>query len=149
MLNVDFFQPHKHVHSSYSIIYLTIMNLPRSERFKQQTVLIIGIIPAFEHEPNTLNPFIKPMVEELKEFWDRGIQLYTFESPSLKLLFRIALMCVVCDIPAARKLCGLKDIMPIMAVLDAKNFFLVALAKKILVVLIDVIGLSKTYMITD
>ena len=108
MLNVDFFQPYKHVHSSYGVIYLTIMNLPRSERFKQQNVLIVGIIPAFEHEPDTFNPFIKPMVEELKEFWDRGIRLYTFESPSFKLLFRIALMCVACDIPAARKLCGFK-----------------------------------------
>ena len=48
------------------------------------------------------------MVEELKEIWGRGIQLYTFESPSFKLLFRIALMCVACDIPAARKLCGFK-----------------------------------------
>ena len=48
------------------------------------------------------------MVEELKEFWGRGIQLYTFELPSFKLLFRIALMCVACDIPAARKLCGFK-----------------------------------------
>ena len=104
MLNVDLFQPYKHVHSSYGIIYLTIMNLPRSERFKQQqNVLIVGIIPAFEHEPDTFNPFIKPMVEELKEFWDRGIRLYTSESPSFKLLFRIALMCVACDIPAARK----------------------------------------------
>jgi len=43
MLNVDFFQPYKHVHISYGAIYLTIMNLPRSERFKQQNVLIVGM----------------------------------------------------------------------------------------------------------
>lgn len=54
MLNVDFFQPYKHVHDSYGAIYLTIMNLPRSERFKQQNVIVIvGIIPAFEHEPDS------------------------------------------------------------------------------------------------
>ena len=51
MLNFDFFQPFKHVQQSYGVLYLTIMNLPRSERFKQQNVLIVGVIPPFEHEP--------------------------------------------------------------------------------------------------
>ena len=32
----------------------------------------------------------------------------TAESPNYKLLFRLALMCVACDIPAARKCCGFK-----------------------------------------
>jgi len=36
MLNFDVFQPFKHVQQSYGVIYLTIMNLPRSERFKQK-----------------------------------------------------------------------------------------------------------------
>jgi len=48
MLN---FQPFKHVQQSYGVLHLTIMNLPRSERFKQQNVLIVGVIPPFEHEP--------------------------------------------------------------------------------------------------
>lgn len=108
MLNVDFFQPYKHVAVSYGVIYLAIMNLPRADRFKKENILIIGIIPPFEHEPDTLNTFLKPMVEELNEFWNPGVRLYTAESPKFKLLYKIALMCVACDVPAARKCCGFK-----------------------------------------
>ena len=108
MLNLDFFQPFKHVNESYGVIYLTIMNLPRGERCKQQNVLIVGIIPSFAHEPDTLNPFLEPLVGELKEFWNPGVRLHTAESPKYKLLFQSALMYVACDIPAARKCCGFK-----------------------------------------
>ena len=83
-----------------------LMNLPRSERFKQENILLVGVIPAFEHEPSSLNSFLRPLVEELQEFWASGVRLYTAESPKYKLLFRLALMCVACDIPAARKCCG-------------------------------------------
>lgn len=108
MLNFDFFQPYKHVSESYGVLYLTLMNLPRSERFKQENVILVGIIPPFEHEPSTLNPFLRPLIDELKEFWESGVRLNTAESPQYKLLFRVALMCVACDIPAARKCCGFK-----------------------------------------
>ena len=103
-----FFQPYKHVTASYGVIYLALLNLTRAERLKKGNILIVGIIPPFEHEPDTLNPFLKPMVDELKEFWDPDVRLYTAESPKFKLLFIIALMCVACDIPAARKCCGFK-----------------------------------------
>ena len=105
MLNFDFFQPYKHTPESYGVFYMTLMNLPRDQRFKQENVLLVGIIPAFEHEP-PLNPFMEPLVRELQEFWNPGIRLFTAESPRFKLQFRLALMCVACDIPAARKVCG-------------------------------------------
>ena len=51
---------------------------------------------------------MRPLVDELKEFWGIGVRLNTAESPRYKLLFKLALMCVACDIPAARKCCGFK-----------------------------------------
>ena len=69
MLNFDFFQPYKHTISSYGALYLTLMNLPRTRSiFKQENVILVGIIPPFEHEPPTLNPFLRPScpVDELK-----------------------------------------------------------------------------------
>ena len=51
---------------------------------------------------------MKPLVDELSEFWHSGVRLNTYESPSYKLLFRLALLCVACDIQAARKCCGFK-----------------------------------------
>ena len=108
MLNFDFFQPFKHTTDSYGVLYLVLMNLPRSVRFKQENVIIVGIVPAFEKEPSTLNSFFLPLVNELKEFWTDGVRFNTAESPNYKLLFKAALMCVACDIPAARKCCGFK-----------------------------------------
>ena len=92
MLNVDFFQPYKHSTESYGAVYLTLMNLPRSERFKQENVVLVSIIPPFSHEPSSLNTFLRPLVEELKEFWG-GVRLNTAETPNYQPLFKIALVC--------------------------------------------------------
>lgn len=106
------------------------MILPRSERFKQQNVLIVSVIPAFEHVPDTLNPFLKPLVKELKELWDTGIRLYTYESPSFKVLFKVALMCVASDIPAARKCCRFKGHSANYGCSRCKKFFPGGLGQK-------------------
>lgn len=51
MLNVDWFKPCKHLEYSVGAIYLIIMNLPRQVRFKQENVLLVGLIPG-PKEPN-------------------------------------------------------------------------------------------------
>lgn len=45
MLNMDFFQPYKHIQYSLGAIYLTIMNLPRDIRYKQENIILAGLIP--------------------------------------------------------------------------------------------------------
>lgn len=58
ILNVDWFQPFKHTQYSVGGIYLAIMNLPRSERFKRENLLLVGLIPG-PHEPAlTINSFL-------------------------------------------------------------------------------------------
>lgn len=42
MLNIDWFQPFKLTQYSVGVIYLVIMNLPRSIRFKSENVIIVG-----------------------------------------------------------------------------------------------------------
>lgn len=54
MLNVDWFQPYKHVSDSIGAIYLSVMNLSREERFKSNAYAA--------HEPSDLNPFLQPLV---------------------------------------------------------------------------------------
>ena len=107
MISVDWFQPFKHCTYSIGAIYLVIVNLPRNERYKRENVILAGLIPPLETEPNTLNSFLSPLVSDLKELW-KGVRLYTSESPRYKVLVRGALICAACDIPAARKLCGFK-----------------------------------------
>ena len=51
MLNIDWFQPYIHTISSVGVIYLTIMNLPRTIRFKLENIIIVGIIIWLYHCP--------------------------------------------------------------------------------------------------
>ena len=104
MLNVDWFQPFKQ-RSSYSvgIIYFVIMNLPRSQRFKFENVILVGIIPPLESEPK-LHTFLDPCVDEINGLW-RGVLMSTSLS-SVPLRVVAALLCVAADIPTTRKACG-------------------------------------------
>lgn len=104
MLNLDFFQPYKHVAYSVGVIYMTVMNLPRNLRNKQENVILVGIIPG-PHEPHhDLNTYLKPLVSDLLKFW-HGVELNV---PCLNSTKKIscALLCVSCDLPAGRKVCG-------------------------------------------
>lgn len=103
MLNMDFFQPYKHL-KGYSVggIYCIIMNLPRDIRYKQENVLLIGLIPGPKEPDHDINSFLNPMVEELNQFWS-GKSIFCNDGT---VVFRCALLCVACDIPAGRKVCG-------------------------------------------
>ena len=105
MLNLDWFQPFKHTTDSVGAMYITIMNLPRNERFKRENVILLGIIPAMDHEPPHVNAFLQPLVAELQEL-KTGVRMYTSESPRFRVTVRAMLLCAACDIPAGRKLCG-------------------------------------------
>ena len=43
LLNVDWLQPYKHTEHSVGVIYLVILNLPRSIRYKREIVIYMGI----------------------------------------------------------------------------------------------------------
>ena len=51
-LNVDWFNPYKEMNYSVGAI-LNVLNLPQSERFKEQNVILVGMIPGpkepYEH----------------------------------------------------------------------------------------------------
>lgn len=67
-MNMDFFQPYKHINYSVGAIYLTIMNLPRTVRYNQENVILVGLIPG-PHEPShDINTYLSPLVNELLQF---------------------------------------------------------------------------------
>ena len=105
MMNVDWFQPFKHSPYSVGVIYLALMNLPRGHRYKRENIIVVGIIPG-PSEPSSLNPYLVPLVSELKELWEDGIELCHSGSPRTPERFFAAVLLVACDVPAARKLCG-------------------------------------------
>lgn len=107
MMNIDWFQPFKNRNDySVGVIYFAILNLPRHIRYRSENIIIAGLIPSFKKEPK-LNPFLEPIVAELNQLW-KGMKLQSSLS-RVDMTFRAALLCVACDIPAARKCCGFKS----------------------------------------
>ena len=105
MLNVDWFQPFKHSLYSVGALYMVLMNLPRSERFKPENVFLVGVIPG-PHEPKlNINTYLQPLVGELNALWENGMSIKAHDSTTAQ-VFHAALLCVGCDVPAARKVCG-------------------------------------------
>ena len=103
MLNVDWLQPYKHSQYSVGVLYLSILNLPRSERYKLENILVVGCIPG-PNEPHNMNSFLKPMVDELLIIWE-GITVQP-HSYTIPVQVRGCLLGVACDTPATRKVCG-------------------------------------------
>ena len=103
-LNVDWFQPFTHTQYSLGAIYLTVQNLPREIRYKEENVILVGLLPGPAEPKRSINSYLAPLVEELKEAWQTGITLQISDGRSAT--FRVALSCVSCDLPACKKVCG-------------------------------------------
>lgn len=76
------------------------MNLPREQRNKPENVLLVGLM-AGPHEASNINGYLKPLINELNEFWE-GKELMVYGKES-KQCIRCPLLCVSCDLPAGRK----------------------------------------------
>ena len=102
-LNVDWFQPFKHTQYSVGAIYLSILNLPRALRFKEENAILIGIIPGPKEPPLNLNSFLQPLASELITLYEG----YEIEVGSVSLKLHAVINLIACDIPATRKVLAL------------------------------------------
>ena len=103
-LNVDWFQPFTHPQYSVGAIHLTVQNLPRSERYKEENVILVGIIPGPSEPSLTASSYLAPLVQELQHAWNVGLHIKIASNSVVTI--RLALSCVTCDIPASGKVCG-------------------------------------------
>ena len=104
-LNVDWFNPFEETPYSVGAIYVVILNLPRSDRFKEENVILVGMIPGPNEPKQNINNFLAPLVQDLPVLYE-GIH---FENPSTTLGYstlRAVLAIVACDLPATRKVYG-------------------------------------------
>ena len=86
------------------MIYLTVFNLPRHLRNKQQYSIRVRVLPGPKEAKRDINSFLRPLVQELSLLWEgEHKSVYNYGEPQL---VRAALLCVACDIPAARKVEG-------------------------------------------
>lgn len=106
-LNVDWFCPFiDDFPYSCGAMYLTINNLPRSERYKVENVILVGVMLE-PKEPQTaeMNRYLKPLVDELRILYT-GQMMRTHKSPNQDVRVRAALLMNACDVPAARRTSG-------------------------------------------
>jgi hypothetical protein len=110
-LSVDFFNPYTNKQSgkksSVGLISVVCLNLPPSMHYKPENMFLSGVIPGPKEPPLTaLNHYLKPLVDDLIDFWEAGVKFsrtYNYETGRL---VRCALVLLVCDLPAARKAAG-------------------------------------------
>ena len=102
LLNVDWFQPFKHIAYSVGVMYAVIINLPRAMRYKKENVMIIGVIPGPKEPKKQINSYLGPFVRELLEL-QNGIW---FQTSSGFQFVKCLMVGLSSDIPATRKAGG-------------------------------------------
>lgn len=102
LINVDWFQPYKHVQYSVGAIYIAILNFPRTLRYRRENMILVGVIPG-PHEPSIhINSFLEQLVHDLLKLW-HGVEMLTSEGAQI---ICAAGLCNSSDIPATRKVGG-------------------------------------------
>ena len=71
IINMDWFQPYKHLTYSVGVIYLSVLNLPRSMRYQLQNICLIGIITGPREPEVTVNKYLDPLVNDLLKLWNK------------------------------------------------------------------------------
>ena len=102
LLNVDWFNPYKHVEYLVGAIYISILKFPKNLRYQKENMILVGIIPGPNEPSLHINSFLEPLVEDLQQLW----KVVEMTTPEGFKTIRAALLCTVSDIPATRKLCG-------------------------------------------
>ena len=101
ILNVDWVKPFHRGQYKFGVIYLSVLNLPRSDRLLKKWTHVLGIIPGPSELKTHINTFLKPMVDDLLRLWE-GIDILLKQTNEV-IQVRAMLLCVSCDMPAIRK----------------------------------------------
>ena len=104
MINIDWFQPYKHTQHSIGARYVVLLNLPRAERFKEENVMLVGLLPGPSEPKLTVNTYLSVIIEDLLKL-DRGIEMND-STPQGNNLYRFRILSCASDLPATRKLGG-------------------------------------------
>jgi hypothetical protein len=114
-LHVDFFNPEglniRGASTSCGIISMACLNLPLDIRYKPENMYLAGIIPG-PKQPSleNLNHYIRPLINDLVDAWQRGIKFSNTACYPHGRLTRSAVAAVVCDLPAARHIASMAGV---------------------------------------
>jgi len=103
----DGFQPFTNMKTSYNIwpIFLVPLNLPPWLCTKQQNIMLSMLISGPEGPGDAIDIYLQPLIEELIDLWDNGVDTYD-ASTRKNFTLRAALLWIVHDFPAYGNLSG-------------------------------------------
>ncbi|CAA7031818.1 unnamed protein product [Microthlaspi erraticum] len=106
-LCTDGFNPFGMSGHNYSLwpVILTPYNLPPEMCMKQEFMFLTILVPGPKHPKRSLDIFLQPLIEELKDLWFSGVEAYDI-STNQNFLLRAVLMWTISDFPAYAMLSG-------------------------------------------
>jgi len=110
-LSLDFFNPLGNKQAgkkvSVGLISLVCLNLPPELRYKVEYMFLAGVIPGPREPPlDKGNHYIRPIVDAFVELWSPGVWFSRTDGHPLGRLAVCAIVSVVCDLLAAKKVAG-------------------------------------------
>lgn len=91
---------------SCGVMMLACQNIPPHLRHLPENVFIFSIMPGPSEPKYVVNTYLQPLVEVFLLFWDIGVRFSRTFNHRQGRCVMCALVCVVCDLPAARKFGG-------------------------------------------
>ena len=106
LLYLDFFNPFQRAVYSCGALYISVLNIPKNQRFKAKWTMLTGLIPGPSEPEGHVNSYLSPIVDDLLTLYT-GIQI---QSCGGNVIFsRSLLLPVLADMPASRKLSQYKS----------------------------------------
>jgi hypothetical protein len=86
---------------------MVCLNLPPDLQYQPENMYLAGIIPGPAEPPTAcINNYIRPLVDDLLDFWYPGVQFSRTHQFRQGQTIICALVAIVCDLPASRKVAG-------------------------------------------
>ncbi|XP_075514216.1 uncharacterized protein LOC142549251 [Primulina tabacum] len=106
-LATDGFNPFGDLSSRYSCwpVILVNYNLPPLTCMTKENLMLTLLIPGPKQPGNDIDVYLEPLVEDLKELWDKGVEAYDAFNKSMFNL-KVILMWAINDFPAYGNLVG-------------------------------------------
>ncbi|KAL5543986.1 hypothetical protein UlMin_007770 [Ulmus minor] len=107
-LAADGFNPFNNMSISYSMwpVVLTTYNLPPWLCMKPEYLMLSLLIPGPQSPGKDMDVFLRPLIEELKELWENGIDTCDAGNDRKVFKMRASLLWTVNDFPARSSLSG-------------------------------------------
>ena len=106
-LSTDGFNPFGNLSSTYSCwpVMLVIYNLPPFLCMKKENIMLTLLIPGSKQPGNDIDIYLQPLIEDLLELWNNGVNVFdSFDKEVFNL--RAILIWTINDFPAYGNLSG-------------------------------------------